>query len=93
MRSVEVHPHKRIAWVQSAALLPFPWYGQTGIGPGFEVAFLGVEATDSLEFQTQPFPTQPQNSKLIPFTPEEMHFYLTKGRRIGFPVTSILDTC
>lgn len=93
VKSVEAHPHKCIARVQFAGPLPFPWYGQTEIGPGFEVAFWGVKTTNSLEFQTQSFPTQSQNSKLIPFTPEEVHFYFTEGRRIGFPVTSTLDTC
>lgn len=94
MKSLQVHPHKCIARVQSAAPLPFPWRGQTGIGPGFEVALLEVEITNSLEFPTQPFPVQLHNSKPIPFTPEEMHFYFTKGSIIiVFPVASILDTC
>lgn len=74
------HPNTGVAWVQSAAPLSFLSYRQRRFGPGLEVAFLGLEDTNSLEFQTPPFPTQPQNRKLIPFAPEEMHFLLHKRK-------------
>lgn len=55
VKSLQVHPHKCIARVQSTAPLPFPCCGQTGIGPGFEVTLPEVEITNSLVFPTQPF--------------------------------------